>query len=48
MRLGTMIVDVGGVDLLHFIGMNDLLAKFLIQFLILVLNFLISKFFVFK
>lgn len=48
MRLGTMAVDVAGVDLLHFLGMNDLLAKFLIQFIILVLNYLISKFVVFK
>jgi putative flippase GtrA len=48
MRLGTMVVDVGGVDLFHYLGMNDLIAKFLLQFIILVLNYLISKFFVFR
>lgn len=49
MRLGTMVVEVLGVILLGSIwGMNDMLAKLILQFVILVLNYLISKFIVFK
>ncbi len=48
MRGGTMVLDVAGVALMSFMGMNDLVAKFLIQFIVLVINYVISKFFVFK
>lgn len=49
MRLGTMVVEVLGVVLLNGIwGMNDMIAKIAIQFVILVLNYLISRFVVFK
>ena len=49
MRLGTMLVEILGVLLLSIIwGMNDMIAKILIQVVILVLNFLISKYVVFK
>ena len=48
-RLVTMVVEVGGVwfmsDCLHI---NDYIAKFVIQFIVLVLNYILSKFFVFK
>ncbi len=47
-RLSTMVIEVGGVwmmaDVLHI---NDLIAKFVIQFIILVLNYIFSKFLVF-
>ncbi len=49
MRLGTMLVEVLGVVLLSSIwGMNDMAAKLVIQFVILVLNYLISRFVVFR
>lgn len=49
MRLGTMVVEVLGVVLLSSIwGMHDMLAKLLIQVVIMILNYLISRFVVFK
>lgn len=49
MRLGTMVVEVLGVVCLSCIwGMNDMIAKLVLQVVILVLNYLISKFVVFK
>ena len=48
-RLSTMVVEVGGVwlmaDVLHI---NDYLAKFVIQFIVLALNYVFSKVLVFK
>lgn len=48
-RLSTMIIEVGGVwlmsDILHI---NDYIAKFVIQFIVLVLNYILSKLFVFR
>lgn len=47
-RLVTMVVEVGGVwlmvDALH---MNDYLSKFVIQFIVLALNYVFSKFLIF-
>lgn len=48
-RLVTMVVEVGGVWLMSdIIHMNDYIAKFIIQFIVLVLNYVFSKCFVFK
>ena len=48
-RLSTMGVEVGGVWLMaDVMKMNDYFAKFLIQFIVLVLNYFLSKFFVFS
>lgn len=48
-RLFTMLVEViVPVIMIGQLGMNEMVAKLLIQFVILVLNFLISKFLVFK
>jgi len=48
-RLSTMVVEVGGVWLMaDVLKMNDYIAKFLIQFIVLVLNYFLSKFFVFS
>ena len=48
-RLLTMVIEVGGVwlmaDVMH---MNDYIAKFIIQFIVLVLNYILSKFLVFR
>lgn len=47
-RLSTMVIEVGGVWFMaEVIHMNDLIAKFIIQFVILVLNYIFSKFLVF-
>ena len=47
-RLITMVVEVGGVWLMaDVIHMNDYIAKFLIQFIVLALNYVFSKFLIF-
>lgn len=47
-RLATMVIEVGGVWLLvQELGMQDMIGKFITQFIVLVLNYLFSKFFVF-
>ena len=47
-RLVTMIIEVGGVWMLvSVMGMNDMIGKFLTQFIVLILNYIFSKFFVF-
>ena len=47
-RASTMIIEVGGVWLLaDIIHMNDYIAKFLIQFIVLALNYIFSKFLIF-
>ncbi len=49
MRLGTMLVEILGTLLLCCIwGMNDLAAKCVIQVVVLLLNYVISRFFVFR
>ncbi|MBQ6811776.1 MAG: GtrA family protein, partial [Agathobacter sp.] len=48
-RLVTMVVEVGGVWLMSdVLRINDYIAKFVIQFIVLVLNYIFSKVFVFK
>lgn len=48
-RLTTMLIEVGGVWLLaEVIHIDEFLAKFTTQFIVLILNFFISKYFVFK
>ncbi|MDC7290850.1 GtrA family protein [Blautia schinkii] len=47
-RLVTMVIEVGGVWLLvEVLHMDDMLGKFLTQFIVLALNYVFSKFFVF-
>ena len=47
-RLVTMVIEVGGVWLLvSVMGLNDMIGKFLTQFIVLILNYIFSKFFVF-
>lgn len=49
MRLGTMVIEIFGVVMLFSVwGMNEYVAKILIQGVILVLNYIFSKAFVFK
>jgi putative flippase GtrA len=48
-RAFTMVIEVVGVYCMtSMIHMNDFLSKFLIQFIVLVLNYIFSKFLVFK
>lgn len=47
-RALTMLVELGGVWLLvEQMKLNDMLGKFLTQFVVLILNYVLSKFFVF-
>ena len=47
-RLMTMVIEVGGVWLLVAkLGMNDMVGKFATPFIVLILNYVFSKFFVF-
>ena len=47
-RALTMLVELGGVWLLvEQVKLDDMLGKFLTQFVVLVLNYVLSKFFVF-
>lgn len=47
-RLVTMVIEVGGVWLMaDLLRMNDYIAKFLIQFIVLALNYVFSKFLIF-
>ena len=47
-RLVTMVVEVGGVWLMvDLLKMNDYLSKFVIQFIVLALNYIFSKFLIF-
>ena len=47
-RLMTMVIEVGGVLLLVAkLGVNDMVGKFATQFIVLILNYVFSKFFVF-
>ena len=47
-RLMTMVIEVGGVWLLVAkLGMNDMVGKFATQFIVLILNYVFIKFFVF-
>ena len=47
-RLVTMVIEVGGVwFLVEMCKMNDMAGKFITQFIVLALNYIFSKFFVF-
>ena len=47
-HLVTMVVEVGGVWLLvEKVGLVDMAGKFITQFIVLALNYIFSKFFVF-
>lgn len=48
-RLSTLVIEVGGVWVMsEFMGIDDRLGKFIVQFIVLVLNYIFSKFLVFK
>ena len=44
-RLVTMVIEVGGVWLLvEILRMNDMMGKFITQFIVLALNYIFSNF----
>lgn len=47
-RLGTMVIEAGGVVFLAWIGIPDMISKLGTQFIVLVLNYVFSKFLVFR
>lgn len=46
-RLATMGIEIGGVYLAEFFHWNDMIAKLVVQFVVIVLNYFFSKFLVF-
>lgn len=47
-RMSTLVIEVGGVWLMAgLLGVHDFIAKFLIQVIVLALNYVFSKFLVF-
>lgn len=47
-RIFTMVIEIVGVELFVWLGTTNFLAKFIIQFVVIVVNYLISKYIVFK
>lgn len=47
-RLFTMAIEILGVEFLVYVGMQDFFAKIITQFIVIVANYIISKFLVFK
>lgn len=48
MRLGTLVIDDGGMVLLIHWGCNDLLAKCVVNVIVIGLNYLFSKLLIFR
>lgn len=48
MRIGTIFIDNGGMWLLLTFGMNKLAAKCAVNVVVIVLNYIFSKFFIYK
>ena len=48
MRIGTLLIDDGGMLLLLFAGSDRLLAKVVVNTIIVIVNYLLSKFFIFE
>lgn len=47
-RLLTMAIEIVGVEVLVWIGLHDFVSKIITQFIVIVVNYLISKFLVFN
>lgn len=48
MRIGTILIDNGGMWLLLSLGWDKLLSKTIVNCVIIVLNYIFSKFFIYK
>lgn len=47
-RLFTMFIEIVGVEVLVFIGIEDFISKIITQFIVIVANYFISQYIVFK
>lgn len=47
MRIGTILIDDGGLWLFLNLGCNSLIAKCIINAIVIILNYIFSKFFIF-
>ncbi len=48
-RIGTLIIDMLSMFILvNIIGINDKISKIIVQFIIMILNYVFSKFLIFK
>lgn len=47
-RLLTMLIEIAGVELLVWSGMKDVAAKIVIQFIVLTLNYILGRFWIFR
>lgn len=47
-RLLTMLIEIIGVELLVWSGINDVAAKIVIQFIVLTLNYIFGRFWIFR
>ena len=48
-RIGTLIIDMLSMFILvNIIGLNDKISKIIVQFIIMILNYVFSKFLIFK
>ncbi|MBF0713430.1 GtrA family protein [Gemella sp. GH3] len=47
-RLFTMFIEIVGVEVLVWIGIGDFISKVIVQFIVIVANYFISQYIVFK
>lgn len=48
MRIGTLLIDNGGMYLLTFLAINDLFAKCVVNAIIIIINYVASKWIIFR
>ena len=48
MRIGTIFIDNGGMWLLLTVGCNKFIAKCIVNVIVIVLNYIFSKFFIYR
>lgn len=48
MRIGTLLIDNGGMYLLLMLGMHDLFAKCVVNGIIIIINYVASKWVIFR
>ena len=48
MRIGTLVIDNGGMVLMVTWGINDMVAKCVVNVIIIGINYIFSKLFIFK
>ena len=48
MRMGGILIDDGGMWLLLFVGVNDLVSKVIVNAVVIIINYVVSRFWIFK